>query len=244
MKDNTVSQIESPGRRAAAYWFEDGLAEIYFGLLLFVPSALVLAAGRSLAIQNGMIRVAVVLIALVAGGLLLFKDRPILDFIKSRLTYSRTGYVRPPENPAPYQDVLVDFLTPDQRSAELITLHTARANSENVTSFKARTLMPLFGAFMIAQALHERWSVAILMVAVAALVFALNRKEAHACSAWSALPIALAGLLSAAVEIPSGGRIFIPLVIGGGWLLTRGAWALMRYLHAHPRSQALQRDRI
>jgi hypothetical protein len=243
MGNNTVLQFDSPGRRAAAYWFADGLEEIYFGLFLFVPSALALGVRQSLHTDSLWIHISCGVIAAFAGNFLFFKDRPILDFIKSRLTYSRTGYARPPENPAPGQDVLIDLLTPDQRWSDLVTLHTIRDNRENVTSFKARTVFPFMMASMVAAALREPWSVALLMVIVAALVYALNRREAHSYSKGAMLPIALAGLLSAAVEIPSGGRIFIPLVIGGGWLSARGGWALIRYLRIHPRTQAPEGDR-
>jgi hypothetical protein len=55
MKNKTTVQIDSPGRRAAAYWFVDGLPEILFGFYLLIPGLYVLAivAFRTqIAIQN------------------------------------------------------------------------------------------------------------------------------------------------------------------------------------------------
>ena len=100
------------------------------------------------------------------GWILFWKDRQILDFFKAWLTYPRTGYARPPEDPAPDQDLLADFLRirAPERHNELLTLRTARALDENVTSFKARTVYLFLVAFMVAQLVQGRWSVAILMV--------------------------------------------------------------------------------
>src|ERR1035438_4297397 len=60
----------------------------------------------------------------------------------------------------------------------------------------------------------------------------------HAYSWQSALAIALAGLLSAAVEVPPRSRQFIPLLIGGVWLLAHGVPTLVRYLRTDPAPKA------
>jgi hypothetical protein len=79
-----------------------------------------------------------------------------------------------------------------------------------------------------------RWSVAIVMALVALGVYAGNRRDAHAYSWQSALAIAVAGVLSAGLEVPPQGRQFIPLLIGGVWLLAHGVPTLVRYLRTHP----------
>lgn len=241
MKNNTVSQIESPGRRAAAYWFADGLAEIAFGLVFFAYG--VLGMAWEVHFRNWWMGGAI-LVSFIAVLILFCKDLQILDYLKSRLTYSRTGYARPPKYPEPGQDILVDLLMKVQRLDEPLSLRTARANDENVTSFKFKTAGLFLVAFMVAQAAPQRWSVAILMVAVAALLFALNHREARSYSVWSVTPVALLGLLSTAVDLPAGSRQFIPPLIGGGWLLAQGGWNLIRYLRNHPRSAAPERERL
>ena len=54
MNNNTVEQMESPGRRAAAYWFVDGLPEIAFGFALLTFGLFgvwVVALGEALSAQ-------------------------------------------------------------------------------------------------------------------------------------------------------------------------------------------------
>ena len=83
---------ESPGRRAASYWFIDGLPDIVLGLTLFVFGATGflwrIYAPHPWAYD----------LCLMFTGFLLFfwKGRGIVDFLKSRVTYPRTGYAQPP----------------------------------------------------------------------------------------------------------------------------------------------------
>ena len=61
------------------------------------------------------------------------------------------------------------------------------------------------------------------------------REPAGGAYSWqSALAIALAGLLSAGLEVPPKSRQFIPLLIGGVWLLAHGVPTLVRYLRTYP----------
>ncbi len=234
-----TKKTESAGRRAAAYWFVDGLEEIVFGLLFLIPGVGVIAFDLNY-LQHWWM--ALLIFCFFVGFWILFwADRQILDFLKARFTYPRTGYARPPQNPEPDQDVLVDFILPDKRRRELLTLYSARPLDENVTSFRARTVFLFLAANMVAQWFPGRGSVALIMVAVAALVFGLNRGEVHPYAWWSVLPIALAGLLSAAVEIPPASRQVLPFIIGGGWLLAQGGWTFVRYLRTHPRPKEPER---
>jgi hypothetical protein len=238
MDNDTITQITSPGRRAAAYWFADGLEEIAFGFLFLVSGT----AGLVFHYWPHKWLAVVCLIFFIGLWVLFWADRPILDFFKARITYPRTGYARPPQNPAPDQDILVDSFLPDKRRGEFLTLFTARAIDENVTAFKARTVFVLMAANVAVEWWNSRWSIAILMAAAAFLIFILNRREPRPYSAWSVLPMAVAGLLSAAIELSSESRQKLPLVIGGAWLLWTGAWTLVRYLRDHPKPNPHQEE--
>ena len=76
------------------------------------------------------------------------------------------------------------------------------------------------------------------------VVFLMNRREAHPYSKWAVVPIAVAGLLSASLELPVEIRRYIPLAIGGGWLSVQGGWTLIRYLHAHPGLHVVEPGRL
>src|ERR1017187_1883330 len=94
MKDQSSTQPASYGRRAASYWFVDGLPELLFGLALVIMAALVFL-WRMYA-PKPWIRFDWLILAV--GFILYFlMERRGLDFLKSRVTYPRTGYVQPPE---------------------------------------------------------------------------------------------------------------------------------------------------
>ena len=164
------------------------------------------------------------LVVLLAFTLLWLKAPPLLDYFKARLTYPRTGYARPPAD------------MPDGRW-HMITLGLASPPIDsNVTSFRLRTAY----AFLLASILvpadpwAARWTVPALMALVAVAVYAWNRREAHPYSWQSTLAIALAGLLCAGLEVPPKGRRFLPLLIGGVWLLANGIPALVQYRRTYP----------
>jgi hypothetical protein len=224
VEDKTAVQPEAAGRRAAAYWFLDGLPEIFFGILYLVLGSVGLVWGFYL--ENPWVRWSMVVVAL-AFLLLCSKAPTILDYFKTRLTYPRTGYVRPPAD------------MPDGRW-HMITLRLASPPIDsNVTSLRLRTAY----AFLLASVLvptdpsAARWTVPALMALVAVAVYVWNRREAHPYSWQSALAIALAGLLSAGLEVRLDGRRYIPLLIGGLWLLAHGIPALVRYLRTYPASK-------
>ncbi len=84
---------ELAGQRAAAYWFSDGLPELLFGFALAACGAVGLA--WIVYLPNELMRVAfgLTLLGLIA---LSIWDRKVLDALKARLTYPRTGYAQPP----------------------------------------------------------------------------------------------------------------------------------------------------
>ena len=224
MKEEIAVQSEAAGRRAAAYWFIDGLPEILFGVVYLAWGSLGLAWGADM--RNPWMKWAMVLVILLFLTLLI-KDRAILDYFKARLTYPRTGYVRPPAEPAP------------DRDGELVSLNTAPPVDWNVTTFRMRTAFIFFVASSIVEApigpiANRRWSVAVLMAVVAVAIYVWSRREARPYSWQSALAIAVAGLLSAGLEVPPKSRQFLPLWIGGAWLLAHGVPTLVRYLRTYP----------
>ncbi len=80
----------TPGQRAAAYWFIDGLPELAFGFGYLLSGCAGLL--RALTYPAGWTKV----VLATASCLLLILwicHRPILEWFKARLTYRRTGGV-------------------------------------------------------------------------------------------------------------------------------------------------------
>jgi hypothetical protein len=214
---------QSPGRRAAAYWFADGLPDIVLGLTF-----LIFGAGgfwwRIYAPHPWVYDV-----WLVGAGVMLFvwKERAILDFLKSRVTYPRTGYVRPPER--------------SEASVNLIglSLNSAPAD-DNVTSFDRRTVMAIFWVFycLVGPIPSTRWFAPLMMLALAVLLYALNRNSERPFQWWSVLILALTGVVFLLVDVPLLLRGLVSVLLAGGWLVARGGWTLFHYLRANPSPRA------
>ncbi len=224
MEDLFARQSESPGRRAAAYWFIDGLPEIVFGVAYLVWGSLGTFWGMYF--PNLWMKTAVVL-ACIAFIALFFTQRRLLDYFKGRLTYPRTGYVRPPKDSPPY-----DLLNPN----------TPLPIDENTISFRLSTVFLFFLPMPIIGMLNTSGAIALTMGLVASFLYSWNRHEPHRYSVWAVAPIAVAGVVASTLELPPVSRQFVPLLIGGAWLLAHGGWTLLHYLHDHPKPRMLQSE--
>ncbi len=230
MRYDSAEQNQSPGHRAAAYWFADDLPEIAFGIVLLATGlicTLVVMRGQAHR-QDWWLRT----LFLVAFPLFFFLHRRILDFFKARITYPRTGYVRPP----------VDFPSKNEGPDKIITLRTAV--DENISSFRNHTVYLFFLGALFEGFLPARWSLPLVMSAIAAVVHFWSRSDARPYSWLSVLPIPVLGFLAAVANLEPMARGLSSLVIGGVWLFGLGAWTLVHYLRAHPRAEVGQEGHL
>lgn len=217
------SIADSPGRRAAAYWFEDGFPDIVFGVSLGLSA---LAALLWYAYVPAGARKAY--FAVVAVGFLLYfwKERGILEILKSRFTYPRTGYAQPPEE-----------MEEGRRNAlTTLSLGPERPGSQNVTLFRQRTVMTVFWFCYLIWNPQGRWQVPVMMLALAIALYVMNRKSEHPYAWWSVLILALLGALFLLTSIPVPFAPLLALLLTGAWLTAQGVAALAGYLHANPRA--------
>jgi len=240
MTNISATQINTPGRRAAAYWFIDGLPEIVFGLFALGWSGFVIIANFHSV--NTWILLSTWLLLYSSFTFLMYRDKKILDFIKTRITYPRTGYVQPPEEPLPDQDLLHDMFG-KTKPDPLITLQNARPISENVSDFRVRAIVLIFLSANLGMFCRGKWSMVLAMTVLAALVYVLNRRDVHSYSWWSVIPIALSGLLSATLGLPSYLSFCFPVLILGTWFFTRGTWTLIRFLRNSRDRSSLEHGR-
>lgn len=211
------------GRRAAAYWFSDGLPEIAFGLAL----AAVGSTGMATVYSPYWWTRAIFAVAFILFLALFLWDRRILGALKARLTYPRTGYVQPPKNGYPqgeYEYIL---------SLQIDTIPNAK--SSNVTSFRMMTL-DLFLISTMMPYFDYRWTLVIVMFAIACFVYLARRWSEYPYSPWSVLPLAVSGIPLFFLHLSIRAQEFVPMLIGGLWLFCRGVWTMIQYLQAnrHP----------
>src|SRR5450755_151473 len=91
--NSSPSPILDAGQRAWRYWFADGLPTLVAGLCSLSFGFSTLYAGQR---AETPLSVAVSLAGLGLYGAVLFRHREIVEWLKTRVTYPRTGYVRPP----------------------------------------------------------------------------------------------------------------------------------------------------
>jgi hypothetical protein len=222
MKDYSAPET-SPGRRAAANWFIDGLPEIVAGLEFAILGGMTIwLLHQPLRFEKLLsVGVLLLLILLVNGG-----DRMITVFLKARVTYPRTGYVLPPMH------------TEESQLLEPI-VSLAHPPTENVTDFRRRTVAVLFAGWVLPVVIGRSWGVPVTMSAVALALYALNRRSERPYRWWYTLFLPAAGLLWMALD-PRQVEAdlteqFGVFVIAGLWLSGQGAWTLFEYLRRNPR---------
>ena len=205
----------SPAHRAAAYWFIDGLPEIVAGLVI------TLSGGIGLVLWAAGLRPLFAFLGLAV----LWKDRNIVDFLKARLTYPRTGYVRPPINSDDVTAQTLTSLMPPRESA----------SGKNVTHFRNNTLVPLILGAVYTTFSETAWFWQVGVWAAVGAMYLLNRRLERPYRWWELFTLALAGSALIAMNVPLASRPFPGLVVAGAWLLALGGGKLAWYLRTHPR---------
>ena len=235
---STLSPTLQAERRSWHYWFADGLPSLVTGVgCLLIAFSMLYPRHHS----KSLFRAVLTLTAAVLYGVILIFQRPILDWLKARITYPRTGYVSPPyfaEDPAP--------------PPELTTLSLHGADAQSLED----------DVRLHADPKHRLWiTVALTLVAVVPTMFV---RSPWICSATGVL-LAAALWFGARHEqrlswIVLGGFpivgfwmsiFFSPAIIGperiayflagaGALFFLDGAVSLLRYLRRNPQPSSAQ----
>jgi hypothetical protein len=214
----------SPGRRAASYWFADGLPDLVLGVELATAGALGFVW---LSLVTGPWRSFYLLILAVAFVLLSWKGRAIVEIPKSHLTYPRTGYAQPPEDSQPASPLTKLGLQPQPPAPQ------------NITHFYSRTMMLIW--WIVFLSFNQKPPEPLIPLAgtplLAILLYLVHRKSEHPYRWWAAAILAVSGLIFLWDGIPPEFLAAVQLLLVGGWLMGLGAVMLIRYLHANPYPQ-------
>ncbi len=108
------------------------------------------------------------------------------------------------------------------------------ASDQNVTWFRVRTVTLLLNISQVMFFFRGQWRLPFAMIVVSALIYLLNRESEHSYSFWSVLLLALSGFFPLVIGVPDRSRVFLPFMLGGVWLFTRGLWTFIRYLRQNP----------
>lgn len=152
-------------RRAWNYWFEDGLPALVggFGCFFF---------GLSYVFDHALVR----LLLFALYGLILLCHRVIIEWLKTRLTYPRTGYVTPPRSSQDEHPPLPDLAALSLQADPVKVAKTAsecRKAKIRMTLVLALLLPAVLGTMFI----DRSWSYAAAGVALALGLWIMNGKE-------------------------------------------------------------------
>jgi hypothetical protein len=246
MKDHTAEPF-SPGQRAAAYWFIDGLPLIVPGVEFVIWGLLGIAGvflpGMRLA--GGQFGFMIVFFGAVLGF-----DHFVTEFFKARVTYPRTGFARRPigQEEKWFMRMFSRPLEPfGEPMDHTLKLQERPVQDENFTPFNRWTLLILFCAVVVAAAADDGdlgfitgkpWSLPAILAATAISVYLPNRDTEPRYRWWLLLLLPLAGLAVVPLQLPIRLRPQLVPLVAGLWLIAEGGLSFLGYLRKFPRPVA------
>ena len=224
----TSNAILEARRRARDYWDIDGLPALLAGTATVSYGVLWLPTDHHLPRWWG-----VALLGLFAL-LLLSESKRALEWLKSRITYPRTGYVPPPQaGPDAERDpYTIISIMKEPGAQELLEPLEGRASRRafEFSDFPFFTLLLLWWFFSF-----NSWIASLSCLATALWFWWKNKKDPP----WFEIAgAAIAGLLSAILTVSDRSRFCIVLIVFGASSMAKGATLLIRYLLQHPAPRA------
>jgi hypothetical protein len=213
-------------RRARDYWDIDGLPALLEGTTTVLLGVLWLPTDNHLpwwwdtCLTLGLVAL-----------LFLSDSKKTLEWLKSRITYPRTGYVAPPkETPYSKRDpYTIISITKEPAALEPEAPLEGRA-SRKALDFPWPLLLLLWWFFSF-----DGWLASLACLATALWFWWRNKKDPP----WFEIAGAtIAGLLSAILTVSDRSRFCIVLIVFGASSMAKGATLLIRYLLQHPAPRA------
>lgn len=171
----SVSDVK---QQAWQYWFVDGLTHLLLGIAILSSSICMLYPPRPRAFWQ----LAIWAATLTLYAALMLRQRQILEWLKTKITYPRTGYV---QSPFDVRDLAV---SPNMIELGLAPADERRAEAQRLLAAQRRQLWraaALVVAGSLAMLLIEsRWVYTAVGVLFALAMWALRRNEKVSWVAW------------------------------------------------------------
>ena len=236
MVERPVPVIQAE-RRAWDYWFVDGLPSLVAGVGALLISAVIFYS-RQHPKPRGALAIGLLFTGLILYLAILLRLRQIIEWLKARITYPRTGYVASPyfaeDDTLPADLQALSLQAADaRRSEEMERVHRDR-------KLRLWLLLALLGcAFAVTWLIQNPWICAAAGAGIAMALWVAARKDGRL--SW----IALAGFLFLGMymsmfmfSIPRTSRSGYFLAGGGILFILDGGLALIRFLRRNPLPRA------
>ncbi|HEX8881346.1 MAG TPA: hypothetical protein VF749_15010 [Candidatus Acidoferrum sp.] len=222
-------------QQAWQYWFEDGLTHLLLGIAILSISICTLYPPRPRAFWQLAIWAAM----LTLYTALMLRQRQILEWLKTKITYPRTGYVQSPF------DVTDLAASPNMIELGLTAADERRAEARRLLVAQRRQVS-LAAALAVAGSLallliESRWAYTVIGVLFALALWALRRNEKVSWIAIVGLPIL--GTCMTVFSVPGSyppNRVAWFMAGWGGLFVLDGTIALTRYLLRNPMSKVAE----
>jgi hypothetical protein len=224
----TSNAVLEARRRARDYWDIDGLpallagaTTVLVGIILLPPDSHRPWSGAALVLW-------------LVAWFFLVESKGTLEWLKSRITYPRTGYVAPPQAAPnakrdPYTIISITKVPEVEESMTPVDGRASRKALE-FSDFPFFFLLVLWWFFSF-----NGWLASLACLAIALWFWWRNRKDPP----WFEITgAAVAGLLSAILTVNDRRRFCIVLIVFGASGMVKGAALLIRYLRQHPAPRA------
>jgi hypothetical protein len=222
----TSNAILEARRRARDYWDIDGLPALMAGAYTVLLGLIWLPTDRPWP--------GVALVLWLGTWVFVAEIKGTLEWLKSRITYPRTGYVAPPK-PGPDAErdpYTIISIMKEPEAQELLAPLEGRASRRafEFSDFPIFTLLLLWWFFSF-----NSWIASLSCLATALWFWWKNKEDPP----WFEIAgAAIAGLLSAILSVSDGRRFCIVLIVFGASGMVKGVTLLVRYLRQHPAPRA------
>jgi hypothetical protein len=227
---DSQSPVLQAEQRSWTYWLADGLPNLVAGCTcLLIGFGLLAEQAR----PRKPLVVALGVVALALYCVALFRMKQVIEWLKVRITYRRTGYAAPP------------YFTDDAGTLplDLTTLSLSGADAKRPSDIgrvhedrkrRALLVIALCAAGMAAAWFVEsRWICLVAGMVIALAIWLGTRKNERA--SWIELAaFPFAGMYLLVVHVGKVDRLAVFVVGGGLALVLSGGWRLIQYLRRNP----------
>ncbi|MGB7844103.1 MAG: hypothetical protein WBL63_00680 [Candidatus Acidiferrum sp.] len=229
----TLSPTLQAKRRAWHSWFDDGIPSIVASAGCLLMAFFLFYPGTT---PGSTLSIAMFLMTLFLYGAVMLRHRQIVDWLKTRITYPRVGYVDPP-NSAEDAGMSPEVTVLSMQAANAAQQEQAQRTYEGRKKQFWLALALALIAICAGMFIHSPWACFVVSLLMATGLCFIARNERRA--SWVllvGLPIAGFGLSIALPRGIAGPTRFAYLLACGGLLLfLDGAVSLIRFLLRNPR---------
>lgn len=227
---NPAASVSDAERRAWSYWFVDGLPHMVSGVGCLVVAATILMSN---VLPNRKLVVVFTVITYGLAALILFCMRRILEWLKARITYPRTGYATPPYFAEQAPPVAVLTMLAIQGADAQRAIEAERLRQDQWRRGVLLVAIYTVAAMLTAVVVADRWICLVAGLACGAILWLVAGRDDR-LSGVVLLSLPFSAIYVSLFAVLRSERLAFFLAGVGILLLLKGTVKLVEYLRQHP----------